>query len=269
MADSEHLALLHQLGKPIQHDLNNIILAITTDLDLLQHEIRDPIILRRIHRTNASMERLTPLLRATCNQLRPPSTKPSRTSEAVAALQPLLQVIGSPDALRITLAENDPPQALDRAALAQRVLGAALATGREGPLEITVNAKGELDISPEPSAGSSQQRAPISNTSPSEHSSSSWQRTFTKTARNPPLLIENTEDHSASGATILNKKDNNINTNIRYPAAYTVFEFGKYSRYIFQATLGILILIIITSIGLSYAKNKTALPVPSTPWIVD
>jgi signal transduction histidine kinase len=161
MTEADRLALLTRLGQPVQHDVNNLLMAISGNLELLRRDTADPAALRRLDRIGAAMERLAPLLRAVCDQLRPPPDEPSRASAAVAALRPLLQVlISTPGALRIALAEDDPPQPLDRIALADRLLAAALAAGRQGPLAIAVDAVGAVSVSPDPRASPGSGPAP-------------------------------------------------------------------------------------------------------------
>jgi len=161
MTDAERLALLRRLGQPVQHDLNNLLMAIGGNLDLLGRDLPDPAAQRRLERIDAALARLAPLLRALCDQLRPPPAEPIRASAAVAALRPLLGVlIANPAGLRIALAEDDPPRRLDRAALAERLLAAALAAGREGPLTIAVDAAGAVTVSPDPLASPGSAPAP-------------------------------------------------------------------------------------------------------------
>lgn len=161
MTDAERLALLGRLGRPAQHDVNNLLMAISGNLDLLRRDVQDPAALRRLERIDAAMERLALLLRAVCDLLRPAAAEPVRASTVVAALRPLLSaLVVAPGALRLTLAEDDPPRLLDRSALSHQLLAAALAAGRQGPLHVAVDAEGAVTVSPDPAASPGSVPAP-------------------------------------------------------------------------------------------------------------
>lgn len=149
MDEAERLRVLTGLGRPVQHDLNNMVMVITANLDLLRKGAATEAQTRQLGRVTEAMARLEGLVRALCDQLREPKEGAVRASDAVKALRPLLEVLVSkPGALTITLAEDDKPQALDRAALAMRLLAAAQAAGKQGPLAIAVASDGTVSTQP-------------------------------------------------------------------------------------------------------------------------
>jgi signal transduction histidine kinase len=149
MDEAERLRVLTGLGGPVQHDLNNLVMVVTANLDLLRKGATTEAQTRQLGRVSEAMTRLEAVTRTLCDQLRAPKEGLVRASDAVKALRPLLEVlVPKPGALTITLAEDDPPQALDRTALAMRLLAAAQAAGKQGPLSISVGSDGEVSVQP-------------------------------------------------------------------------------------------------------------------------
>ena len=69
MTDAERLALLGRLGRPAQHDVNNLLMAISGNLALLRRDAQDPAALRRLERIDAAMERSVSRARSSSSPL--------------------------------------------------------------------------------------------------------------------------------------------------------------------------------------------------------
>ena len=141
------------LARTVQHDINNLLTVIFANLEMLKRTAAEGAPQRQLGRVEEAARRFEGTSRAILAFIRRPAGEvaPIRLSEALAALQPLLQMILSgPGALSVTLAEADPPVLLERTALEEALLALATQiaeTQPRGPalaLTVTAGADGEL-----------------------------------------------------------------------------------------------------------------------------
>jgi signal transduction histidine kinase len=135
------------LARTVQHDINNLLTVIFANLEMLKRTAAEGAPQRQLGRVEEAARRFEGTSRAILAFIRRPAGEvaPIRLSEALAALQPLLQMILSgPGALSVTLAEADPPVLLERTALEEALLALATQIAEAQPrgpaLALTVTA---------------------------------------------------------------------------------------------------------------------------------
>lgn len=147
---AERSAAVARLARTVQHDINNLLTVIFANLEMLKRSAAEGAPQRQLGRVEEATRRFEGTSRAILSFIRRPAGEvaPIRLSEALAELQPLLQMILSgPTALSVTLAEADPPVLLERSALEEALLALAAQiaeTQPRGPaLALTVSAEAD------------------------------------------------------------------------------------------------------------------------------
>lgn len=147
---AERSAAAAGLARTVQHDINNLLTVIFANLEMLKRTAAEGAPQRQLGRVEEAARRFEGTSRAILSFIRRPAGEvaPIRLSDALAALQPLLQMILSgPGALSVTLAETDPPVLLERTALEEALLALATQiaeTQPRGPaLALTVSAEAD------------------------------------------------------------------------------------------------------------------------------
>lgn len=135
--------MLAGLARPMQHELNNLLMVVFANLDMLRRATPEGAPLRQLERTQEAARRIDAATRALCGLLGRPPAEVARLSEVLAGLQPLLALLlPAPGALSLAAAVEDPPVRLDRWALEQALLAlakqAAAALPRGGGLRLAL-----------------------------------------------------------------------------------------------------------------------------------
>ncbi|TDH62048.1 hypothetical protein E2C06_13870 [Dankookia rubra] len=139
-----------RLARTVQHDINNLLTVIFANLEMLKRSAAEGAPQRQLGRVEEAARRFEGTSRAILAFIRRPAGEvaPIRLSEALAALQPLLQMILSgPGALSVTLADADPPVLLERTALEEALLALAAQIAETQPrgLALTLTVAAEAD----------------------------------------------------------------------------------------------------------------------------
>lgn len=138
---AERLALLADLARPVQHDINNLLTVVFANLDMLKRRVEGEAPQRQLDRVAEATRRLEASTRAILSLARRPVPGEAvlRPGDALAALRPLLAlVLPAPGALLLDTAPETPPCRFDQALLDEALLGLALAAAGRGPLRLAL-----------------------------------------------------------------------------------------------------------------------------------
>jgi hypothetical protein len=127
---ADRLALLAALGRPVQHEINNLLTVIFANLDMLKRRVTDEAPQRQIDRVQQAARRFEASSRAILALTRRPVPGEALVSPtvAIAAIEPLLAVLlPAPGALRIERPAETPRCRFDQALLDAGLLGLAQA----------------------------------------------------------------------------------------------------------------------------------------------
>ncbi|WP_203071545.1 HAMP domain-containing histidine kinase [Falsiroseomonas ponticola] len=111
---------LRRIAPAVQHDINNAMMVLASNLELLGRSVADGAPRRQLDRCIEASKRLDATMRGFLDAARRPVEEPTRASLAQALRQvlPLLAVAaGARHGVDLTLAEGVPEVALDRARL--------------------------------------------------------------------------------------------------------------------------------------------------------
>jgi len=111
---------LRQTAPAVQHEVNNALMVLTSNLDLLARFAAEGAPRRQLDRAQEALRRLDETIRSFLDAARRPVEEPATVplAEALAQLAPLLRaVLGARQGLDLEAAEGMPPVALDRARL--------------------------------------------------------------------------------------------------------------------------------------------------------
>lgn len=111
---------LRRIAPAVQHDINNAMMVLASNLELLGRSVADGAPRRQLDRCIEASKRLDATMRGFLDAARRPVEEPTRASLAQALRQvlPLLQVAaGARHGVDLTLAEGVPEVPLDRARL--------------------------------------------------------------------------------------------------------------------------------------------------------
>lgn len=125
---AERMAAIAGLARTVQHDINNLLTVIFANLEMLKRTAAEGGPQRQLGRVEEAARRFEGTSRAVLSLIRRPAAEvvPIRLSEALAALQPLLQMIlSAAGTLSVTLAEQDPPVLIERGEFEEALIALA------------------------------------------------------------------------------------------------------------------------------------------------
>ena len=125
---ADRSAAVAGLARTVQHDINNLLTVIFANLELLKRSAAEGAPQRQLGRVEEAARRFEGTSRAILALIRRPAGEvmPIRLTEALSAVQPLLQMIlPAPGALALALADTDPPVLVERSALEEGLLALA------------------------------------------------------------------------------------------------------------------------------------------------
>ncbi len=133
---AERMTAVAGLARTVQHDINNLLTVIYANLEMLKRTAAEGPPQRQLGRVEEAARRFDGTSRAILALIRRPAGEvaPIRLSEALGALQPLLQMIlPGPATLALTLAEADPAVLIERSALEEALLALAQQVAESQP----------------------------------------------------------------------------------------------------------------------------------------
>lgn len=134
---AQRQATVAAFARPLQHDINNLLMVVTANVDLLLKTAKEPAQQRQLDRIAQAARRLEAGTRAVLSLARRPvpAEGPVVLAQALKELAPLLQLLLPTDqTVAMTLAPDaTAPVALDRAALEEALLALAQDLAAKAP----------------------------------------------------------------------------------------------------------------------------------------